>query len=206
MVSRCAPKSVPDPHDRICRDDDLLRVLALPTAIAGIYGMNFKNMPELETRYGYFAVLGTIALLLLYRFKGRLDLTRAGRTRFGADKGPCCRLPVFCAPESLGETWAADAHQNADAKVSRLEGCFRRQRVLNGGDQIRGIRTLATSAVKFSWDQNHRWSSYGIPARFMPSCSYWSMLGRPRKRPRKATGPRVRYPGSSGKGRSEPRR
>ena len=37
--------------------------------IAGIYGMNFENMPELRSRYGYFVVLGImismIALLLL---------------------------------------------------------------------------------------------------------------------------------------------
>lgn len=36
-------------------------ILALPTAIAGIYGMNFDFMPELRWRYGYFAVLGVIA-------------------------------------------------------------------------------------------------------------------------------------------------
>jgi magnesium transporter len=38
-------------------------ILAVPTAIAGIYGMNFDNMPELKTHYGYFVVLGTIAVL-----------------------------------------------------------------------------------------------------------------------------------------------
>ncbi|NBA93917.1 magnesium and cobalt transport protein CorA [Pseudomonas sp. R5(2019)] len=37
-------------------------ILAFPTAVAGIYGMNFENMPELSWHYGYFAVLGTIAL------------------------------------------------------------------------------------------------------------------------------------------------
>ena len=36
-------------------------ILAVPTAIAGIYGMNFKFMPELEWRYGYFILLGVIA-------------------------------------------------------------------------------------------------------------------------------------------------
>jgi magnesium transporter len=35
-------------------------ILAFPTAIAGIYGMNFENMPELTWHYGYFAVLGII--------------------------------------------------------------------------------------------------------------------------------------------------
>jgi magnesium transporter len=44
-------------------------ILAVPTAIAGIYGMNFDNMPELRARFGYFIVVGVIALTcaLLYR-------------------------------------------------------------------------------------------------------------------------------------------
>ena len=33
-------------------------ILAVPTAIAGIYGMNFEFMPELTWRYGYFLTLG----------------------------------------------------------------------------------------------------------------------------------------------------
>jgi len=33
------------------------------TLIAGIYGMNFANMPELQTPYGYFIILGLMALL-----------------------------------------------------------------------------------------------------------------------------------------------
>jgi magnesium transporter len=47
-------------------------ILAVPTAIAGIYGMNFEHMPELKTRYGYFVVLGVIAAIcawLYARFK-----------------------------------------------------------------------------------------------------------------------------------------
>lgn len=47
-------------------------ILAVPTAIAGIYGMNFEFMPELESRYGYFIVVGAMALIcgsLFYRFK-----------------------------------------------------------------------------------------------------------------------------------------
>lgn len=44
-------------------------IIAVPTAIAGIYGMNFRHMPELGTRYGYPVVLLVIltACLLLYR-------------------------------------------------------------------------------------------------------------------------------------------
>ena len=45
-------------------------ILLIPTLIAGIYGMNFQNMPELNSRYGYFIVLGimatTMAGLALY--------------------------------------------------------------------------------------------------------------------------------------------
>ncbi|HYD24570.1 MAG TPA: magnesium and cobalt transport protein CorA [Croceibacterium sp.] len=47
-------------------------ILAVPTAIAGIYGMNFAVMPELDWRYGYFMVVGAMALLcvgLFVRFR-----------------------------------------------------------------------------------------------------------------------------------------
>ena len=47
-------------------------ILAVPTAVAGIYGMNFENMPELKTYYGYYVVLGfilTACLTLFWRFK-----------------------------------------------------------------------------------------------------------------------------------------
>lgn len=47
-------------------------ILAVPTAIAGIYGMNFDHMPELRWRYGYFVVLAvtvTICSTLYYRFR-----------------------------------------------------------------------------------------------------------------------------------------
>ncbi|AGW11973.1 magnesium/cobalt transporter CorA [Megalodesulfovibrio gigas] len=33
------------------------------TFIAGVYGMNFRYMPELEWRWGYFAVLGTMGIV-----------------------------------------------------------------------------------------------------------------------------------------------
>jgi len=47
-------------------------ILAVPTAMAGIYGMNFEHMPELKWAYGYYVVIGSIAALcgLLYvRFR-----------------------------------------------------------------------------------------------------------------------------------------
>jgi magnesium transporter len=44
-------------------------ILAVPTMIAGIYGMNFKFMPELDWVYGYPMILAATVLLctLMYR-------------------------------------------------------------------------------------------------------------------------------------------
>ncbi len=47
-------------------------ILGVPTAIAGIYGMNFHYMPELRWHYAYFVVLGGIISLcagLFWRFR-----------------------------------------------------------------------------------------------------------------------------------------
>jgi magnesium transporter len=52
-------------------------IALVPTAIAGIYGMNFEHMPELGWKYGYFMVLAVIAaactgLYYLFRRNGWL--------------------------------------------------------------------------------------------------------------------------------------
>ena len=47
-------------------------ILAVPTAIAGIYGMNFEHMPELKWEYGYFLVIALILAIcggLYYQFR-----------------------------------------------------------------------------------------------------------------------------------------
>jgi magnesium transporter len=47
-------------------------LVAVPTMIVGVYGMNFEHMPELRWEYGYFTVMGIIALIdayLFYRFR-----------------------------------------------------------------------------------------------------------------------------------------
>lgn len=63
------------------RMNEIMKVLTLIatvfiplTFIAGVYGMNFRYMPELEWRYGYFVVLGGMGLLgigLLVWFRKR---------------------------------------------------------------------------------------------------------------------------------------
>ena len=47
-------------------------LVAVPTMIAGIYGMNFQHMPELGWQYGYPVAIGVMAALdgyLFYRFR-----------------------------------------------------------------------------------------------------------------------------------------
>ncbi len=47
-------------------------LVAVPTMVAGVYGMNFSNMPELQWRFGYPAAVASmlfIDLYLVYRFK-----------------------------------------------------------------------------------------------------------------------------------------
>jgi len=44
----------------------ILSVIFIPlTFLAGIYGMNFRNMPELQTQNGYFILLGLMFLISL---------------------------------------------------------------------------------------------------------------------------------------------
>jgi magnesium transporter len=37
-------------------------ILLVPTLLAGVWGMNFRHMPELEWRYGYLVAIGTIVV------------------------------------------------------------------------------------------------------------------------------------------------
>ncbi|HJU93837.1 MAG TPA: CorA family divalent cation transporter, partial [Pyrinomonadaceae bacterium] len=59
----------------------IFSAIMLPlTFIAGVYGMNFDNMPELRSRYGYFAVLlimVVVAVGMLLFFKRRGWIGRA---------------------------------------------------------------------------------------------------------------------------------
>ncbi|GLY10657.1 magnesium/cobalt transporter CorA [Pseudobacillus badius] len=53
------------------------------TFIAGIYGMNFDNMPELHTSYGYFAVLAVMGVIAVGMF---LLFVKAGWLQLGRKK------------------------------------------------------------------------------------------------------------------------
>jgi magnesium transporter len=45
-------------------------IVLVPTLIAGIYGMNFRNMPELTWQWGYPLALATMALSALALYRG----------------------------------------------------------------------------------------------------------------------------------------
>lgn len=53
---------------QVAENEDMRRIsawvaiLAVPTMIAGVYGMNFENMPETRMEYGYFVVLAVMAV------------------------------------------------------------------------------------------------------------------------------------------------
>jgi magnesium transporter len=74
------------------RTNEIMKTLAVVSAIilpltllAGIYGMNFENMPEIKSTYGYFITLGAMALItigLLFYF------WRRGWIFQGADEVP----------------------------------------------------------------------------------------------------------------------
>jgi magnesium transporter len=47
-------------------------LVAVPTMIAGIYGMNFEHMPEIKWAFGYPVAVGAMAAIdgyLFYRFR-----------------------------------------------------------------------------------------------------------------------------------------
>ena len=50
-------------------------IIAVPTFIASVYGMNFDNMPELHWHYGYALALGLMAIcvVVLATFFRRID-------------------------------------------------------------------------------------------------------------------------------------
>jgi magnesium transporter len=58
------------------QNDDMRKIsswvamAAVPTMVAGIYGMNFANIPELHYHWGYFIVLGAMAIVVFGLYRG----------------------------------------------------------------------------------------------------------------------------------------
>jgi magnesium transporter len=73
-------------------------ILAVPTMIAGVYGMNFENMPELRQEGGYFGALGAMAvccavLYVLFRRRGWLGPAADEVTHAAAPRSPRSSRP-----------------------------------------------------------------------------------------------------------------
>ena len=56
------------------RTNEIMRVLTVISSIfipltflAGVYGMNFENMPELKTRWGYFVCIGVMVIISVFQ-------------------------------------------------------------------------------------------------------------------------------------------
>ncbi|MFE8987354.1 magnesium and cobalt transport protein CorA [Streptomyces collinus] len=45
-------------------------IVAVPTMVCGVYGMNFDHMPELHWRYGYGMVIGVISMACFALYRG----------------------------------------------------------------------------------------------------------------------------------------
>ncbi len=75
LQANVARVSVQQSAVAVRQNEDMRKISAwaaialVPTAIAGVYGMNFENMPELTWRYGYYMVLTVIGVACagLYR-------------------------------------------------------------------------------------------------------------------------------------------
>lgn len=71
LAAELAQVTIEQSRVTVRQNEDMRKISAwaaialVPTAIAGIYGMNFKYMPELSMRYGYFVVLAVIAGICL---------------------------------------------------------------------------------------------------------------------------------------------
>jgi len=83
LTADLAQVSVRQNHTAVRQNEDMRKISAwaaialVPTAVAGVYGMNFDNMPELHWKYGYFLVLAVIlttclSLHRLFRHNGWL--------------------------------------------------------------------------------------------------------------------------------------
>ena len=44
-------------------------IMAIPTVVFSLYGMNFKDMPELDSNYGYPVVLGAVAVVCFWLYR-----------------------------------------------------------------------------------------------------------------------------------------
>ncbi|OYO21522.1 magnesium and cobalt transport protein CorA [Enemella dayhoffiae] len=69
LSAALARASVEDNQD-MRKISAFVAIAAIPTMIAGIYGMNFDNMPELHWKFGYFLIWGIMIVVMAGLYLG----------------------------------------------------------------------------------------------------------------------------------------
>ena len=64
LQAALARASVADGQD-MRKISAIVAILAIPTTLGAVYGMNFDNMPELSAENGYYIVLGVMISTML---------------------------------------------------------------------------------------------------------------------------------------------
>ena len=77
----------------------IVAIVAVPTMIAGIYGMNFEHMPELGWTFGYPLVLALMAA------------SASGSTGTSRRWAGCSRLPPWPTTASSARSWPASCRR-----------------------------------------------------------------------------------------------
>jgi hypothetical protein len=86
----------------------MVAILAVPTAIAEIYGINFEVMPGLKWKYRYFLAIGVIAMLCFLTCRKATAAVPAPEAR-STPKSPALRCESWIrrdADQSLAEILA----------------------------------------------------------------------------------------------------
>ena len=70
IIQACLARASVADNEDMRRISAWVAIVAVPTMIAGIYGMNFDNMPELHWQYGYYLILGLIVAVMVALYVG----------------------------------------------------------------------------------------------------------------------------------------
>ncbi len=97
--------------------------ILLPLSLlAGIYGMNFANMPEREWRWGYFALLGVMAAVAIGQWiyfirRGFIGRFRPGRIPVAVGKGlvHVAAVPIRSVMGVATELWGTSEAQKRES-------------------------------------------------------------------------------------------
>jgi magnesium transporter len=109
------------------KTNDRLRLLTIIstifiplTLITGIYGMNFRNMPELDWRFGYFGVLGIMGGHDVTRALVRELVDRRQQVRWEAAKALTAIADPLTAPGLMHALLSRPARRNEGFAASTL--------------------------------------------------------------------------------------